>query len=303
MRHSRVVLGAALALISVPVVVTAIEAAVFFRANRSNGAIVSSGTRRDYVLHVPAAYDPGRATPLVISLHAAALWGAAQRDISQWNRVADTNGFLVVYPSAERAGPRVWHVEKGPGLMRDVRFISELIDTLEAHYDIDRRRIYANGLSNGGGMSFVLSCTLSDRIAAIGMVGAAQTLPWSWCTDRRPVPMIDFHGTADPPVPYAGGKTWIAPERFPNIPLWAANWARRNQCQTQLADSTVAPDVIRRAYTKCGADATVLLYTISGGGHTWPGGGALPPWSLGRTSTSIDASAEMWRFFRDHALR
>ena len=82
--------------------------------------------------------------------------------------------------------------------MRDVRFISELIDKLEAAYNIDPARIYANGFSNGGGMAFVLSCTLSDRIAAVGMVGAAQTLPWSWCTDHRPVPMIAFHGTADP---------------------------------------------------------------------------------------------------------
>ena len=83
-----------------------------------------------------------------------------------------------------------------PGLARDVRFISELIDKLEAAYNIDPTRIYANGLSNGGGMAFVLSCTLSDRIAAVGMVGAAQTLPWSWCTDRRPVPMIavSWHG-------------------------------------------------------------------------------------------------------------
>src|SRR5947209_15439212 len=91
------------------------------------------------------------------------------------------------------------------GLMRDVRFISELIDTLRAAYNIDPTRIYANGLSIGGGMAFVLSCTLSDRIAAVGMVAAAQSLPSSWCTDHRPVPMIAFHGTADPIVPYQGG--------------------------------------------------------------------------------------------------
>src|SRR3989441_5213315 len=75
------------------------------------------------------------------------------------------------------------------GLMRDVRFISELIDTLRAAYNIDPTRIYANGLSIGGGMAFVLSCTLSDRVAAVGMVAAAQSLPSSWCTDHRPVPI------------------------------------------------------------------------------------------------------------------
>ena len=109
-------------------------------------------------------------------------------------------------------------MRRGPGLTKDVRFISDLIDDLEKAYNIDPTRIYANGLSNGGGMAFVLSCTLSDRIAAVGMVAAAQMLPWSWCTDHRPVPMIAFHGTADSIVPYEGGTSWVAPDaRFPTF--------------------------------------------------------------------------------------
>ena len=152
-------------------------------------------------------------------------------------------------------------------------------------------------------MSFVLSCTLSDRIAAVGLVGAAQTLPWTWCTDHRAVPMIAFHGTADPEVPYNGGKSWVAPERFPSTPGWAANWARRNRCAPDPVASAVATDVTRRAYTHCADDADVVLYTIIGGGHTWPGGGALPASWVGPTSRSIDATSEMWAFFRGHTLR
>src|SRR3989475_7914632 len=91
--------------------------------------------------------------------------------------------------------------------MRDVRFISALIDTLEAAYNIDPTRIYANGLSAGGGMAFVLSCTLSDRIAAVGLVAAAQPLDWSRCTDQRPVPVIAVHGDADPIRPDQGGPS------------------------------------------------------------------------------------------------
>src|SRR5471030_924979 len=155
-------------------------------------------------------------------MHGAGGWPVQQMELSRWNRMADEHGFIVVYPSGiESAGPRVWHMG-GDGLMRDVRFISELIDKLEAAYNIDPSRIYANGISNGGGMSFVLSCTLSSRIAAVGMVAAAQTLPWSWCTDQRAVPMIAFHGTGDPMVPYNGGATWIARESFPDVPTWAA---------------------------------------------------------------------------------
>src|SRR5438309_4352186 len=192
------VIGAVLAMLGIPVLLVLVEAVSFRIANRPNGSFMPSGRKREYLLYVLRSYDRSKPTPLVISLHGAGMWGAAQKETSQWNRVADEHGFIVVYPSGEAgAGPRVWHEGGGPEPSRDVRFISELIDTLEARYNVDPRMIYANGLSNGGGMSFALSCTLSDRIAAVGMVGAALLVPFSWCTDQRPVPMIAFHGTAD----------------------------------------------------------------------------------------------------------
>lgn len=188
-------------------------------------------------------------------------------------------------------------------MTRDVRFISELIDTLRASYDIDTTRIYADGLSNGGGMAFVLSCTLSDRIAAVGVVAPAIFLPWSSCTGRRTVPMIAFHGTADRATRYHGGKSWVAPDPFPDIPNWVATWAGKNRCGRDPVQSAVAVDVTRRAYTNCAGGADVMFYTIQGGGHTWPGGGRGPEWFVGTTTNSVDASSLMWAFFREHPLR
>jgi polyhydroxybutyrate depolymerase len=296
-------IGAVLALFSLPLLLVLVEAVSFRVANRPTGSFISLGRKREYVLYVPTSYDPAKPTALVISLHGAALWGAAQRETSQWDRVADEHGFIVVYPSGEAGGgPRVWHEGVGAEPSHDVRFISELIDTLEARYNIDPRMIYANGLSNGGGMSFALSCALSDRIAAVGMVGAALLLPFRWCTDQRPVPMIAFHGTADRAAPYQGGFSWVAPRRFPGVRAFTASWARRNRCGANPVDSVVAPDVTRLEYTKCADDAAVVLYTIKGGGHTWPGGQPLPEWFVGRTSNSIDASSLMWAFFRAHRL-
>jgi polyhydroxybutyrate depolymerase len=303
MKDRRVVLGAALALIGLPVVLVPIAAVSFYAANRDNGTFVSSGEKREYLLYVPRSYDRSKPTPLVISMHGAGLWGASQRDISRWNDLADRKGFIVVYPSGIGGkGVRIWRAEPGPGLMKDVRFISELIDTLKASYNIDSTRIYANGLSNGGGMSFVLSCTLSDRIAAVGMVAAAQTLAWTWCADHRPAPMTAVHGTADPDIPYTGGTSWISPRPLPSTPRWAPNWARRNRCGTNPFESTVAADVTRRTYTSCADDAAVVLYTVQGGGHTWPGGTPLPEWFVGRTTRSIDATSLLWAFFADHPL-
>lgn len=297
------VISAVLVLISLPVALALVEAVSFYALNRNNGTIVSSGQEREYLLYVPRSYDHTRPTALVISMHAAALWPAVQMETSRWNRMADEHGFIVVYPSgATGAGPRVWHVNRGAGLMKDVRFISELIDTLKATYNIDPTSIYVDGLSNGGGMAFVLSCTLSDRIAAVGMVAAAQLLPWSWCTDRRPVPMIAFHGTADRIVPYSGGTSWAAPRPFPDIPTWAANWAGRNRCKPDPVETAVAADVTRLEYANCAGDAAVVLYTVRDGGHSWPGGAPLPEWLVGPTSRSIDATRQMWAFFREHRL-
>ncbi|MEX1128740.1 MAG: PHB depolymerase family esterase [Vicinamibacterales bacterium] len=296
------VLAAVLMLIGLPVTLAVGEAVAFHVRNRNNGSMISSGELREYLLYVPSSYDRTRATPLVISMHGGALWPAAQMAVSQWNDVADREGFLVVYPSGVAGdGPGHWRTG-GAGLMKEVRFISELIDTLSATYHIDPARIYADGLSNGGGMAFVLSCALADRIAAVGMVAAAHLAPWSSCTEPAPMPMIAFHGTADTATPYHGGKSWTAPSPFPDIPTWTANWARRNRCASSPVASAPAADVRRLEYTGCAGDAAVVLYTIEGGGHTWPGGGSLPEWFSGPTSHSIDASSEMWAFFREHRL-
>ncbi len=302
-RRRRGAIGAVLVLIGLPVVLALVEAVSYYASNRSNGTIVSSGLRREYLLHVPTSYDHTRPTPLVVSMHGGAMWPAAQEETSQWNRVADEHGFLVVYPSGVSGrGPRAWRAGGGPGMMRDVRFISQLIDTLRTRYNIDSTRIFADGLSNGGGMAFALSCTLSDRIAAVGLVAAAIFLPWNSCTDQRAVPMVAFHGTGERLVPYHGGTSWVAPNVFPDIPTWVANWARRNRCAPEPVDSAVAADVVRRSYTNCADDAAVVLYTIQGGGHTWPGGKPLPEWFVGPTSRSIDATSQMWAFFREHRL-
>ena len=291
-------------LVSLPAMGALIEAVSFYVRNRNNGFIVSSGEKRQYLLYVPRSYDRSKPTPLVISMHGAGGWPTQQMGLSEWNRLAESQRFIVVYPSGvESAGPRVWHVGTGPGLTRDVRFISELIDKLEASYNIDPARIYANGFSNGGGMAFVLSCALSNRIAAVGMVGAAQTLPWSWCRDDRAVPMIAFHGTADSFALYNGGMSWVAPAPFPAVPKWTANWARRNRCRPNAVESAVAADVTRREYTNCADDGDVVLYTIHRGGHQWFGGKPLPEWFVGPASNSIDATRVMWAFFREHRLQ
>lgn len=278
--------------------------AVAFRvANRTNGKIVSAGEERSYLLYVPESYDPSTPAPLVITIHGFAQWPAHQMRITHWNDLADEYGFIAVYP-AGTGFPMRWRIVgeagKADDPQQDVTFISDLIARLETEYNIDPTRIYANGLSNGGGMSFLLSCKMSDRIAAIGTVAGAFALPWDDCQPSRPVPAMVFHGTADPIVPYGGGLYDDRGIRFPSIPDWVATLAGRNSCDPEPVEVPVNGQVGGVRYAGC--DADVVFYTVTGGGHTWPGGEPIPEWIAGPTTQDIDATRTLWEFFLDHPM-
>jgi polyhydroxybutyrate depolymerase len=275
---------------------------VFRLLDRTNGSMLSAGEKRTYLIHVPKGYDASRPTPLVITIHGFVQWPAHQMHISRWNELADEYGFIVVYPSGTRF-PKRWRTGAMPGREQDpsadIQFISDLIDRLKADYNIDTTRIFANGLSNGGGMSFLLSCHLADRIAAIGIVAGLLPTTLGACRPSRQVPVMMFHGTADPIVPYAGGRFRRA-GTFPSIPEWAAALARRNGCSDPPREIPAKGEVSGIAYKGCPAE--VVLYTIQGGGHTWPGGKPIPAWIAGRTSMDIDATRSFWEFFQEHPL-
>ena len=151
-----------LIVLSIPVLLVLVVWAAFMISNRTNGSLTSTGEQRRYLLYVPDSYDPSTPTPLVISIHGFAEWPAHQQQISHWNDLADEHGVLMVYPMGT-SFPLRWRANGDAGLMQDVTFISDLIDYLEGEYNVDPARIYANGLSNGGGMSFALSCKLSEN--------------------------------------------------------------------------------------------------------------------------------------------
>jgi polyhydroxybutyrate depolymerase len=312
MTTRKIVIRAVLVLIALSIVSVLLAFGFFYfvfyfpnRTSATAGTIVSSGQKRNYLLYIPKSYDPAKPTPLVITLHTSMSWDSAAMAISQWNSVADDNGFLVVYPEGTGRGPKSWAMvgSETPARMPDVLFIAALIDKLGASYNIDQTRIYANGMSNGGGMAFVLSCTLSDRIAAVGMVSAGLDPDWNWCTDHRPVPVIAFHGTGDPICPYNGGPSKLGGGMFPNVPEFFAEWSRRNQCGPNSIESMGAADVTLLQYTGCANEADVVFYTIKGEGHQWPGGRRIAAeWMVGPYSHSIDATRQMWAFFYEHRL-
>lgn len=282
-----------------------IAAVAYLLSNHTNGSIVSSGQKRSYLLYVPKTYDPATPTPLVISIHGYGEWPAHQMQISHWNDLAEQYGFIVVYPSGTQF-PLRWRTRGEPGSdtdpMLDVTFISDLIEKLESEYNVDTARIYANGLSNGGGLSFVLSCKLSERIAAIGTVSGAYMLPWSECHPSRPMPTIVFHGTADPIVPYQGGPSRAFDLPFPSIPEWIDALAQHNGCTGAPLEIPASGEVSGIQYRNCTLNADVIFYTIADGGHSWPGGEPMPEFIVGHTTQDIDATRVMWDFFQQHPM-
>jgi polyhydroxybutyrate depolymerase len=271
----------------------------------SRHSLLVDGQRRGYVLYVPGSYQPGTPTALVLSLHGFASWPAHQMAASRWNAVADEHGFIVAYPGGTRF-PRRWVVTPMAGgpeaAQNDLAFIASLLDTLSQAYTIDPARVYASGLSNGAGMSDRLACEMPGRIAAIGTVAGAYFPAAEGCHPGRPVPVMAFHGTDDPIVPYAGGAEGTRSAGLQAVEAWAAGWAERNGCDPAPQPLPAVGAVRAVEYVGCRQQASVVLYTVEGGGHTWPGGGAIPAWIAGATTADVSASELMWAFFEQHPL-
>jgi len=258
---------------------------------------------RFYYLYIPANYDAQAPVPLVFAIHGFAQGALGLAGYSGWEAVAEEHGFILVYPQGSGVVPR-W--ETGlfaniEGEIDDVGFFSDMIDTISQTLCIDSTRIYANGLSNGGGMSYRLACELSNRITAAGGVAGAYT-EFGGCEPERPVPFMIFHGTEDSIVPYIGGES--AMFTFPSVDSFALAWAERNGCNLTPEILPEIEDVSGIRYTDCEANADVVFYSIAGGGHTWPGANLtrLSDRFGGYVTQAISASETMWAFFSQYTL-
>ncbi len=270
-----------------------------------------AGKSRLAIIHVPSGYHPSTPVPLVVNMHGSGSTALAQEAFTGMNTTADADTFIVVYPQADIAAGSGfdWNVPNEPligggavpaGAPDDVSFIQQLVTTLEQKYCIDQNRVFATGFSGGARMASQLGCDASSMFAAVAPVSGLR-LP-SPCPSIRPVPVISFHGTADPVDPYNGdGQAYWTY----SVPVAAQRWAAHNGCSATPAVSRPDPGVTLTSYPTCAAGSAVELYTIAGEGHEWPGGPQLPraiTRPLGPQSTAISASSTMWAFFVAHPL-
>ena len=264
----------------------------------SVNTMTSGGIQRSYRLYVPTSYDGSSPLPLVLNFHGLGGSAKQQEGASHFTDIAEREGFVLVSPDGTNQ-PRRWFIY-GPlerGYVDDYAFVDDLIDQVSASVCIDPSRIYATGMSNGAALSAQLGCN-DDRIAAVAPVAGAVYSPLL-CGGTKPEPIIAFHGTDDPLVPFNGGTGGRLNATLQPLRQTMHDWAVHNSCDLTLQTQRVASDVTLERYTNCDQGADVELYVIEGGGHTWPGSDRQPR-ILGNTTQSIDASELIWRFFAAH---
>lgn len=249
------------------------------------------GKMRTYIVHEPLASLPPEGRLLVLGLHAQ---GATVPEFiisTGLMQKADTENFLVVFPSAlPHPIPQIWNAggcwETVTRKTDDVGFLSALIDTIIKNYHVDTTRIYSTGHSGGGMMSYRLAAELSHRMAAIGSVSGQMV--YEFCDPEFPIPIIHCHGLADTSAPYQGRYGHLY---FPPVDSALGIWREKNECQSIPDTILNEAQILGKKWTSSGGHGDIVLYTIEDWGHGWP-----------RANTAgIEATDVIWDFLKLHS--
>jgi polyhydroxybutyrate depolymerase len=257
----------------------------------ADGGLVA---QRPYHFQAPSNYDPSKPTPLLVMLHGYSADGPTEEAYFQLGTLVDAKTILYAYPDGTKdpMGNRFWNADDACcdayGIpVDDVAYVGAILDDVESKYNVDRKRVWIVGHSNGAFMAHRLACDLSARVAAIvSLAGAVWNDP-SKCNPTEHVAVLDVHGDADTVVSYTGGASlYPGGSPFPSEMVTMATWASKDACSGSLADtgqrldldsSLAGSETKVQTYGGCPAGLDVQLWTIQGGAHvpslaqpTWP---------------------------------
>jgi polyhydroxybutyrate depolymerase len=273
------------------------------------GGISVFGLKRTYLLHISPTYSGQTAVPLVIVLHGTSKRGTDAAKITGFSAIADREGFIIVYPDSLTLDKTLRWVIRDTEGHYDVAFIQALIDKLQETLNIDSRRIYVTGMSNGGYFTYVLACTLPGKFAAIAtVIGGMERTVVHHCQVASPLAVLMINGTADLDVPMVGSTLTLSTDDIRDF------WLKADSCfgdpvSTSLPDNapTDGTTTLKKVWIYCRADAEIVQYIVQGGEHAWPGydNPTLKETceQLKRCPTlDFSASEEIWTFFSRHSL-
>ncbi|MEO1654144.1 MAG: T9SS type A sorting domain-containing protein [Bacteroidota bacterium] len=281
-------------------------------------SLLFQNRQRQYIVHLPPAYNDQEPLALVIVLHGGSGNLNSVQNFTNMNPVSNANRFLVLYPQGfgpSGMGGFTWADGRGTSADKlgidDVGFINHLLDQVIQDFAVDESRIYLCGFSNGGFLTQKIACQMNERLAAIASLGSSQGVDQILsCNPERPLPTLILTGTADPLVPYEGGPMeGDVPDVISSRELLDF-WIQNNACRNELdslnlpdTDTTDNSNVSVFEWDQCDCEAKVKHLRINGGGHTWPGVELENVEVIGgETNEDIQASVELWKFFRDFQL-
>ncbi len=276
--------------------------------------IDAGGAQHPVRIFLPSSYD-GSPLPLVMNWHGLGSEGPQQAQFSNYETLAEAEGFLVAHPTGVPApgdDRNSWELAQFDDPARDdIEMAEAMIDHLIANYCADPSRVYSTGMSNGGFFTSRLVCELPDRIAAA--VSVAGLTHHDGCDPGRAVPFMAFHGTADAVVPFAGGTSTLVEDNatpesldFFNqvMPDEFAEFAASNGCDAEPTVEAVSGEVTRYDYVNCTDGIGQVFFEVADGGHTWPGS-PLGPFlldTLGYTTADVNATVDGWAFMSQYSL-
>jgi polyhydroxybutyrate depolymerase len=247
----------------------------------SSQQLMSGQRPRTYRLFVPPGYDGRQRLPLVLDLHGSGGNAAGQARNSGFETLSATERFIVATLEAE--GGR-WNVPVQSNRADDVAYVSDVISDVAKRVCTDETRVYATGFSGGGRMTSLLACQLGARLAAVAPVSG---LRFPGPCSGRPIPVLTFHGLADPQNPYDGHAEGRGAEWLESVPDALASWAKHDACKGDAILEDPPGPLSTMRYDGCANGTEVRMIRIDGLGHTW-------------TKTEVDTTGVMWQFFKNH---
>jgi polyhydroxybutyrate depolymerase len=281
-RPARRIVGAVVVVVVVLLLGALVGSSPGCRRHRDDApeAARASSSPLDAERFEPAPVARGERLPLVIFLHGLGGSGAQLFRSARLGDFGRAHRAFIVAPDGARdtAARRFWNASASccnfDGVpVDDVRRLTALVDEWRARPDVDPRRVYVVGFSNGGFMAHRLACAVGDRLAAVASISGAGPDPDEPCAVSSPIGVLEVHGDADRIVPYEGGRVFDDPAlaRYPSMPAAMRGWARRLGCPGSTAEESLASSMRVLRYGGC-ARGGAELWTIPGGDHRapWP---------------------------------
>lgn len=280
--------------------------------------LIVNNQERYYEIHVPPAAMNKAGVPLVLVFHGGGSDQGIIRYESQMDVTANHAGFIAVYPAGTNTRllmkDRILFWNDGRpnkdgtySQVDDVQFVRQILDDMRQLFNINTRKVYACGYSNGAQFTYRLIKEIPDRIAAMAAVAGQRAANDLFPAPSRHISIMQFSGKLDTIGPYQGGAPHFEAELQTSLkPVLETvqSWADFNGCTGQPERMEKGNAVMER-HSGCANGTEVILWTLLDGGHTWPGGNVIPAavkFNLGPINRDIFASDLMWEFFNRHAL-